>query len=91
MKYIQTFNSMEEYEAVKDTLPENCVFIIEGQNTPFFHYTPSTFVLNLKTINGQSILGEGDITIGTDADSKEIIDALYSKGFNEDFCNDFAI
>lgn len=51
----------------------------------------------IKTINGQSILGKGDITIHgggggeVPADVMEIIDSLYTANFSTDFNSDFTI
>lgn len=48
---------------------------------------------NIKTINGTSILGEGDITIegGSNIDP-ELLEGFipFSRDFSEDFNNDFA-
>lgn len=48
---------------------------------------------NIKTINGNSILGEGDITIegGSNIDP-ELLEGFISisRDFNDDFNNDFA-
>lgn len=67
MVYLQTFDTAEDYEAVKDTLPENCVVTIKGNNGAVFKADdtkPSVIsTLNLKTINGKSLIGEGDIVI----------------------------
>jgi hypothetical protein len=58
---------------------------------------------NVKTINGQSILGSGNITINAGGGAPEggggtvpedimaIINSLYFAGFNEDFNEDFSI
>jgi hypothetical protein len=50
----------------------------------------------IKTINGQSILGKGDITVHggggeVPADVMEIIDSLYTANFSADFNSDFTI
>ena len=52
----------------------------------------------IKTINGQSILGKGNITIHgsggggeVPADVMEIIDSLYTANFSADFNSDFTI
>lgn len=67
MVYLQTFDTVEDYEAVKDTLPENCVVTIKGNNGAVFkadNMKPSVIsTSNLKTINGESLIGEGDIVI----------------------------
>lgn len=67
MVYLQNFETVEDYEAVKDTLPQNCVVTISNNNGAIFkadttkHSIVST--LNLKTINGESLVGEGNIVI----------------------------
>lgn len=48
----------------------------------------------LKTINGESIIGSGDITIqggSVDPELNDIVNSLYTSELNNDFNNDFAI
>jgi hypothetical protein len=85
MKYLKSFNTIEEYESMKDTLPLNSVAIINDYNGFILNPDPDAIsvvsVANLKTINGESIVGTGDITINTGL----------VKEFNADFNSDFAI
>lgn len=48
--------------------------------------------LNIKTINGQSVLGEGDIEISGGGIDEEILEGYIpiSRDFSDDFNNDFA-
>jgi hypothetical protein len=67
MVYLQNFETVEDYEAVKDTLPQNCVVTINNNNGAIFKADPTKHSIvstsNLKTINGESLVGEGNIVI----------------------------
>jgi hypothetical protein len=81
MKYYNLGISSEELKSLLDQIPDKQDKLVSGQN--------------IMTINGLSILGEGDIVIESGSDVPEdimaIINSLYSAGLNEDFNEDFAI
>lgn len=100
MKYLQNFASLEEYEANKDNLPDNCVVNIKNYNGVVYKTNTNNATIvtttSLKTINGESLIGTGNIVItggsGGTIDPELLEDfVIASRDFSSDFNNDFAI
>lgn len=86
MGYLNSFNTIEEYENAKDNLPLNSIAVIKGQKGFIMNPNPDEIsvvsVANLKSVNGETIVGKGNIEI-------EGFIPL-SRDFSDDFNNDFA-
>ena len=100
MKHLQNFASLEEYEANKDNLPDNCVVSIKNYNGVVYKTDTNNATIvtttSLKTINGESLIGTGNIVItggsGGTIDPEVLEDfVIASRDFSSDFNNDFAI
>lgn len=100
MKYLLNFATQEEYDAVKDNLPETCVVTIDDHSGAFYKIESKDAIIlnatNLKTINGESLIGTGNIVItggeggGTTIDPTMLEGVMkHSKDFGRDFNNDF--
>lgn len=98
MKYLRNFASVEEYEANKDNLPEDCIVTIDNFNGAIHKRNTNNATIvtttNLKTINNESLIGTGNIVItggsGGTIDPEILNDFVkISKDFSSDFNNDF--